>query len=130
MRKFLKWTGRVLGVLLLLLGGYLLYLNFKQRPTFDVAKYDLKVIPTPERLARGQKLAELMCAECHLDPKTGAFTGTKQTEIPAIFGQAWAQNITQDKVHGIGNWSDGDIARLLKTGLKPDGTLLLPFMLR
>jgi hypothetical protein len=130
MKKFFKWAGIVLGVLLVCAGAYALYLNSKPRPTFDVPKVELTAIPTPERLARGQKLAELMCAECHLDPKTGAFTGVKQTEIPAIFGQAWAQNITQDKAHGIGNWSDGDIARLLKTGLRPDGTLLLPFMLR
>jgi cytochrome c553 len=130
MKKFFKWTGIVFGVLLVLLGAFALYLNFKPRPKFDTPKVEFSAIATPERLARGQKLAELMCAECHLDPKTGAFTGIRQTEIPEIFGKAWAQNITQDKVHGIGDWSEADIVRLLKTGLRPDGTLLLGFMLR
>lgn len=130
MKKFFKWAGIVLGVILVLLGSVALYYNFKPRATFDVAKIDVNVIPNPERLARGEKLAELMCAECHLDPQTGSFTGVRMTDIPAVFGQAWAQNITQDKEHGIGNWSDGDIIRLLKTGVHPNGTVLLPFMLK
>ena len=130
MKKFFKWAGIVLGVILVLLGSVALYYNFKPRPTFDVAKIDFKAIPNPERLARGEKLAELMCAECHLDPSTGQFTGMRMKDIPEIFGKTWAQNITQDKAHGIGNWTDGELVHLLKTGIHKDGTLLLPFMLR
>jgi hypothetical protein len=130
MKKVFKWTGIVIGVICVLLGSAALYYHFKPAPTFPVTEVNVKVNATPARLERGLKLAQLMCAECHLDPNTGSFTGVRMTDIPEIFGKAWGQNITQDKVHGIGNWSDGDLVRLLRTGLHPSGRVLLPFMLK
>ena len=32
-----------------------------------------------------------------------------------------APNITQDKETGIGKWSDADIKKLLRTGMRPNG---------
>ena len=29
---------------------------------------------------------------------------------------------------GIGNWSDGDLIYLIRTGLKPDGQYIPPYM--
>jgi len=67
----------------------------------------------------------LTCGNCH-SPKG------PQGDIPGkefSGGLAWdeppfkvtAPNITQDKETGIGKWSDADIKKLLRTGMKPNG---------
>jgi len=39
-----------------------------------------------------------------------------------------APNITPDAETGIGRYSDQDLARILRYGVRPDGTAVLPFM--
>jgi mono/diheme cytochrome c family protein len=41
---------------------------------------------------------------------------------------AFSRNITQDKDVGIGSWTDGEIAFLLRTGIKRDGRYAPPWM--
>jgi mono/diheme cytochrome c family protein len=40
----------------------------------------------------------------------------------------YAPNITKDKTYGIGNWTDGEILFLLRTGIKKDGKYAPPYM--
>lgn len=40
----------------------------------------------------------------------------------------YARNITPDPETGIGNWTEADFMRALRTGLTPDGRVLDPFM--
>jgi len=73
---------------------------------------------------RGQYLVLALghCAECHsgrdvfggIDPNY-LFAGG-----PDLEGKGWVANITQHK-DGIGDWSEKDIAWMLKTGDTPDG---------
>jgi mono/diheme cytochrome c family protein len=42
-------------------------------------------------------------------------------------GTLYSPNITPDPATGIGSWSDADVARILKTAIRPDGTVS-PFM--
>ena len=68
----------------------------------------------------------LTCGNCHT-PKgpTGAdimdkaFSGGLSWDEPPF--KVTAPNITQDKETGIGNWSDADIKKLLRTGMRPNG---------
>jgi mono/diheme cytochrome c family protein len=56
------------------------------------------------------------CAECHT-PRNAAFALDHQQELAGAVLQGWrAYDITSDPVHGIGAWSDGDIASYLTTG--------------
>jgi hypothetical protein len=48
--------------------------------------------------------------------------------MPPNFGEIHSANITQSKEHGIGNWTDEQIAYLLRTGCKPDGQYLPIYM--
>jgi mono/diheme cytochrome c family protein len=91
---------------------------------------DLKVEVTPERVARGKRHAELLCAGCHFDSGTAGLTGKKMVDLPAQFGQAWSKNITQDEEKGIGAWTDGEIAFLLRTGIRRDGVYTPPWMVK
>ncbi len=67
----------------------------------------------------------LTCGNCH-SPKgpTGdipgkLFSGGLSWDEPPF--KVTAPNITQDKETGIGKWSDADIKKVLRTGIRPNG---------
>jgi mono/diheme cytochrome c family protein len=68
----------------------------------------------------------LTCGNCHTpkgpagDIKEKAFSGGLSWDEPPF--KVTAPNITQDKETGIGNWSDADIKKVLRFGIKPNGT--------
>ena len=117
----------ILVVIVVVVGGGASYIALRSIPKYDVEKIDIKVESTPERLARGTKLASMLCRNCHYNPNTQKFTGKELKEAPA-FGTIYSANITQDTVAGIGKWSDGDIIYLIRTGLRPDGQYIPPYM--
>jgi mono/diheme cytochrome c family protein len=43
-------------------------------------------------------------------------------------GTVYARNITPDPTTGIGRYTDREIARVLRYGVRPDGRAMLPFM--
>ena len=56
------------------------------------------------------------CAECHT-PRNAGFGLEHGNELAGYSLQGWrAYNITADQAHGIGAWSDADIASYLSTG--------------
>jgi mono/diheme cytochrome c family protein len=61
------------------------------------------------------------CFACHTDVKNkGApLAGGRALETP--FGTFYTPNITPDRDHGIGAWSDADFLRALRHGIGPDG---------
>ena len=66
------------------------------------------------------------CISCHTDTaNNGALlAGGKKIETP--FGTFISPNITSDKVHGIGNWSDRDFIRAVKKGISPENKHYFP----
>lgn len=123
MKKALRYLLYTLGVLALLAGGFILFVSLRGIPSFKPRTVQLQVNVTPERVAHGQKLTSLICAGCHMDPNTGKLTGHQLKDLPQ-FGDLYAKNITQHPELGIGKWTDGQLAYLLRTGIKPDGTFL------
>ena len=83
---------------------------------------------TPERVARGKVISNMLCSSCHLDSKTGRLTGHRIPDLPPEFGAAYSKNITRDKEVGIGAWTDGEIAFLLRTGINRQGKYTPPWM--
>jgi len=94
---------------------------------------------TPERLARGRYLVQgaLDCESCH-SPKDWTRHGgpvapgmelTGQVvDFPGFPGNLVIPNITPDPETGSGNWTDDQIARAIREGIKHDGTTLFPMM--
>lgn len=128
MKRSLKIVGAVVGVLVALAGGFLLFVQIDGIPKYAVEKVDVRIEATPERVARGAKLASLLCAGCHMNPTTGQFTGRRLTDAPKEFGEIYSRNITRHPDKGIGKWSDADIVYLLRTGVRPDGQYYPPWM--
>ncbi|MBI2886821.1 MAG: c-type cytochrome [Chloroflexi bacterium] len=86
--------------------------------------------------AKGGYLARLGgCAGCHgqnyagqrADGTAGAPFGITLT-APGGGGTAPASNITPDAETGIGRWSDAELVRAIRDGIRPDGKVLYPGM--
>ena len=88
-------------------------------------------------VARGRYLAygPAHCSDCHTDPadypslSTGSWpvlSGGGAFAIP--LGTIRVPNLTPDSATGIGRRSDGDIARILRYGVRADGRAAIPFM--
>jgi len=63
----------------------------------------------------------------YYDPETKKLTGGRMDDVPGIAGKIYASNITKDVEKGIGIYTDGELAYLLRTGIARDGKLM-PFM--
>lgn len=86
-------------------------------------------------LARGKYLMEsvVACANCHATPdsnREGAFTnnlgGGRVFDEPPF--RAVAPNITPDAQTGIGRWTDAQIGKAIRDGVRPDGSIIGPPM--
>jgi len=128
MKKTLKVLGIVITSIVILIGGILLYIGMSDIPSYEVEKIEFESKSTPEAIERGKKLTLMLCANCHLNKETRKLTGIKMLEAPAEFGDIYSQNITQDKKYGIGDWTDGELLYLFRTGIKRNGQYSPPYM--
>lgn len=99
---------------------------------------DLEVRATPELLARGKYLAENVatCMDCHstrdfsqfagpVVPGTLGKGGERYGEEMGLPGTLYASNLTPS---ALGQWTDGELARAITSGVSRDGTALFPLM--
>lgn len=89
-----------------------------------------------DRVKRGEYLATIMdCGGCHtpgvfLGKPDGqrAFAGSEVGfQIPGL-GIFYPPNLTPDPETGLGRWSETDIVKAVRTGVRPDGRVLAPVM--
>jgi len=130
MKKIIHILLLAVSVIVVIIIGFAGFIAIRGIPNYDRQEINLKVIPTPERIQRGKKLASMLCVKCHLDPATGRLTGKYMADVPKEFGTIYSRNITQDPEVGIGKWTDGDIAYLLRTGVEEDGHYTPPYMVK
>ncbi len=128
MKTFLKITAIVFGAIVLLIVIGAAYINFSGIPVYDTEKVELQVHATPQAVERGRRLVSMLCANCHMNRETRKLTGKKLLDVPPEFGEIYSPNITQDKEYGIGNWTDGELLYLLRTGIRKDGRYCPPYM--
>jgi mono/diheme cytochrome c family protein len=129
-KRLLKIALGIVVVLVLVVGGTLAYIDRAGIPTYPPGHVELKVDVTPERVERGGRTVQLLCATCHLDNSTGTLAGKPMPDVPAQFGWAHSANITRDPETGIGTWTDGELAYLLRTGVRRDGRYIPPWMVK
>lgn len=130
MNKFLKYFLILLLVIVVLVLGFAAFVQWRPMPTYESKELPVKFKNTPEELERGKQIATLLCQQCHLDPKTGKLTGNLMADIPPSLGKAYSRNITHDKEFGIGTYTDGQLAYLLRTGIARDGRYTPPWMVK
>ncbi|MFZ7113899.1 MAG: c-type cytochrome [Bacteroidota bacterium] len=137
MKKALKITGIILGILVIGIIGFLVYFN-STHPNVAPAK-DIHVEITPERLERGKYLANYVtnCIDCHSQRDFTKFSGpiipgtegmggesfdATKADVPGVL---YAKNITPA---GIGDWTDGELFRAITVGVNKKGEALFPLM--
>jgi mono/diheme cytochrome c family protein len=87
------------------------------------------------RLARGKYLVEgvLACANCHgVRDEKGRVLAEKGMSggfhlVEPMF-DAYVPNITTDPETGIGKWTDAQLGKAIREGVRPDGSILSPLM--
>lgn len=128
MKKTLKIVGFILLAVLTIVGLGAAYIGFNEIPSYEVKTIDYQVVSSTESIERGKKLVSMLCAGCHTNRTAGNLSGAQMKDAPPEFGTIYAPNITNDKTHGIGNWTDGELLFLLRTGIKKDGQYAPPYM--
>jgi mono/diheme cytochrome c family protein len=134
MRKVLLVVG---AVLLVVVAGGAVFVASRQNLRFDASYPHVAASTDSSVLERGRYIVRVVapCAGCHGDPArrtaytTGAdvpLSGGFVFDIPP--GQFYTRNLTPDTETGLGNVSDGAVARALRYGVGHDGRALLPFM--
>ena len=136
MKKFKKIAGRTLMVLVLLIVILISYVKIALPNVGDAP--DLKVEGTAGRIARGEYLANnvTVCIDCHSTRDWSKFSGPI---VEGSFGKGgelfdqkfgfpgsfYARNITPQ---GISRYTDGELFRLITTGVNKEGKAIFPVM--
>jgi mono/diheme cytochrome c family protein len=132
--KVLKWTGVTILALVLIVT---VAVASRQNLEFDAPYPPIEASKDSTIIARGKEIAfgPAHCADCHstLNPDSLINLGQEVPlsgghEFKFELGKFYSKNITPDSATGIGKYSDGEIARLLRYGVKPDGGAVLDFM--
>lgn len=120
MPRWIRWTGRALAglVLLVALAAAVLYTvtTLHIRTTYDIPDSPVRAATDSASLARGRHLVDAIgkCQECH-----GADLGGKMWVDAPAFGQLAGVNLTPGR-GGIGELSDADLERALRHGVGRD----------
>lgn len=130
-----KWLWGALGAFGFLALGLTLAVALRQNRQFSAPYPQLEASRDPAVVERGRYLVRGLghCVDCHADPRDRARLGQ---DAPLVGGHAWelpvgkfySKNITPDRETGIGGRTDAELGRMLRHGVRPDGTALLPFM--
>jgi mono/diheme cytochrome c family protein len=74
---------------------------------------------------RGEALAAFGgCGNCHTAEGGAPYAGGRS--LVTNFGTFYAPNITPDPEHGIGGWTEADLARAMRHGRSPEGWSYYP----
>ena len=131
MKKLLKILGFLLLAVILFIAGFAAYISIKGVPNYKVEMPDsianLSIEVTPERVARGAKIASMTCVQCHLG-SDGKLSGKHVADVPKDFGWVHSANITKHPENGIGSPTDGQLYYMLRTSIRWDGSYVPPYM--
>ena len=123
--------------IVLLVGAGFTALEIRWKRTFDAPYPPISASSDPAIIERGRYLVygPAACAYCHV-PR-GEWTKLEQgVELPLTgkhlfplpFGDIYSTNITPDGETGIGRRTDGELARILRYGVRADGRAAVPLM--
>ncbi len=137
MKIFLKILGGLALALVAALAGGILYFN-TAFPKVSPAE-NIRIESSPARLARGKYLVENVtgCLGCHSSRQLDQFNfplkeGTLgqggflfSKKLMGLPGDLYSRNITP---YHLKDWTDGEIVRVLRTGVNRQGQALFPLM--
>lgn len=136
MKKIFKVFAYFLGALVVLIVSGVAFVNFTY-PKVNPAP-ELTIDHSPDRVARGSYLANhvTVCVDCHstrdfsllsgpIVPGTIGSGGDRFDQSMGFPGIFYAKNITPE---GISDYTDGELYRLITTGVTNEGRAMFPLM--
>ena len=136
MKKVLKVIGVILAIIILIVGSLITYVVLALPDVGDAP--EVKIDPTAERIERGRYLANAVnvCMDCHSTRDWSKFSGPV---VPGTAGKGgelfdhtmgfpgiyYSRNITPS---GIGRYTDGELYRVITTGVTKEGKAMFPVM--
>lgn len=131
MRKFLSLLGK--GVLALLAIAIIAaaFIQFGPAPTYEeVPIPDLEVEVSPEAIERGLTLVTNNCQNCHRGDESTSLAGRyfDDRQAQKDLGEFYTANITQHPNSAMAGYTDGELYRLLRTGIKRNNEMAILVM--
>ncbi len=121
--KILKITVlSVLIIVLIVLG----FLWFSPIPSYEKGNISLNVVSDSAKVEEGARIASMLCVSCH-QSSDGKFGGGRVVDAND-FGEIYAPNITHSPKSKMKDYTDGELAYLIRTGIKRDGQYAPPYM--
>lgn len=135
----------IFGILILLIvviGGFVVYVQLNWDKKYDIPHPELQVSTDPDVIERGKYLVNgpAHCSNCHVSTVAEFIAADAGENIPLKggvefpfppLGVMYTKNLTPDPSTGLGRYSDGEIFRMMRHAVKPDGTatlsVLMPF---
>jgi mono/diheme cytochrome c family protein len=142
MGRILRIVGYVCAVIVVALVGFGVYVARTWNRVYDAPLPAVNVSTDPAVLARGEYLVygPAHCIECHggtfevlqqvADGEKPPLSGGLRMPVGPL-GAVYSKNLTPDAETGIGRYTDGQIARMMRYAILPDGRAtvepLMPF---
>ena len=133
LKRVLFW---LVGLIIVFISGVLIFLKMAL-PDVGPAP-DLKVEITPERIERGKYLANhvTVCIDCHSKRDWSRFSGPPESGTLGMGGDLFDQKFgfpgvyyaTNITPYGISRYSDGELFRVITTGVNKQGKAIFPVM--
>lgn len=136
MKKAFRILAVIVGILVLALAGVITYVKLALPDVGEAPTLQIEV--TPERVERGRYLANAVtvCMDCHsvrdwskfsgpIKPGTEGMGGERFDHTMGFPGTFYSKNITPS---GISRYSDGELYRLITSGVTKEGRAIFPLM--
>lgn len=132
----------ILALLIVLACSIVIYVQLNWDKVYDIPYPDLQVSTDSAVIAKGKYLVHgpAHCSNCHVSTLEEMIATDAGEPIPlkggaefalGPLGSLFTKNLTPDPTTGIGRYSDGQVFRMMRHAVKPDGTasiaLLMPF---
>lgn len=136
MRRVTSWALIAGAAVVAVLGICLWLIESRARRTFPAPYPAIKATSDAASVELGRYLVygPAACAYCHVprerwkDLANGqlALSGNHVFRLP--FGELYSSNLTSDAETGLGRRTDGELARILRYGVRADGRAAIPLM--